>query len=49
MQDQRGASIENIGATVLELNEIWQVEGKGHYDLNSCKHEHCLNLGKFLC
>ena len=46
-QDQRGVLVEAIGATMLELHEIWQVEGKRHSDPDSC-HEHRQNLGEFL-
>ena len=37
-QDQGRVPIEATGATMLELHEIWQVEGK----------QHRLNLGKFI-
>ena len=47
MQDQRGVLVEVIGATVLELHDIWQVEEKRHYDPDSY-YEHHLNLDKFL-
>ena len=35
MQAQKGMPVEAIGATVSELHEIWQVEGKRRFDLDS--------------
>ena len=35
MQDQGGWLVEAIGATMLKLYEIWQVEGKWHTNPNS--------------
>ena len=35
MQDQGGWLVEAIGATVLKLYEIWQVEGKWYTNPNS--------------
>ena len=43
-----GVPLEAIGATVSELHEIWQVEGKQHSDPDSYYYERCLNLGEFL-
>ena len=34
-QVQRGVLVEAIGVTVLELHEIWQVEGKQRSDPDS--------------